>query len=237
MTARKIDEIIIKNRAAFYKCSEDTFKEEGNTYCIRDWTDGCLYLTKHDNHTFISCGKALEKKLKSTGELITREYLESSVDGLVREESYPHYVYYGEKSPSFPLPEGYAMKEMSPDHHPPLQAFLDLCTPEDIDDAQIFLDDPDKIIHLVYKGDEPCAYAGYRIWEYGLGDVGILTRPGHRRKGIGAAAVAAATQSCLDCGDIPFYRTSRTNKGSQAIAKKVGYKFLWETWEYKVPLD
>lgn len=73
------------------------------------------------------------------------------------------------------------------------------------------------------------AYAAYRLWESGLGDVGILVHGDFRRRGLGAAAVAEVTRICLENGHLPFYRTSSENRGSAAIAEKVGYRLQWTT--------
>lgn len=233
MTDKEIHEIIIKNRAAFYKCSTQTFQTEGNTYRIREFEEGPdhLFITKIFEHHFITCGSKLAGYLKTLNKTITPEILKKHYPAFKIVNSYPHYIYKREEIESRPLPAGYEIRTMEPSFHPPLQKFLDACTPEDIDDALIELDDPDDEIRMVFYGDQGVVYAGYRLWENGLGDVGILTLPEHRKKGLGIAAVAEATRACIENGYLPFYRTNRENRGSQAIAEGLGYDFIWRTYK------
>ncbi|MBF9017696.1 MULTISPECIES: GNAT family N-acetyltransferase [unclassified Oceanispirochaeta] len=233
MTEKEIHHRIIKNRAAFYNCSTETFQAEGNTYRIREFEEGPhhIYITKLYKHYFITCGSKLADSLKALNKTITLEFLKEHYPSLKLVDSYPHYIYKKKSIESKPLPAGYDIRAMESSFHPPLQKFLDACTPEDIEDALIELDDPDDEIRMVFFGDMPVAYAGYRLWDNGLGDVGILTLPGHRKMGLGIAAVAEATKACLENGYIPFYRTSRENRGSQAIAEGLGYEFIWRTYE------
>lgn len=233
MTEEEIQDIIIKNRAAFYNCPVQLFQTEGNTYRIREFEEGPdhLYITQLYKHHFITCGPKLAESLKKLNITITSERLKEHYPAFKVVDSYPHYIYKRKEIESRPLPAGYELRAMEPSFHSPLQKFLDACTPEDIENALIELDDPDDEIRMVFYGDQGVVYAAYRLWENGLGDVGILTLPEHRRKGLGIAAVAEATRACLENGYLPFYRTNRENRGSQAIAEGLGYEFVWRTYE------
>lgn len=233
MTEDKIKDILIKNKTEFYSCSEKTFHTEGNTFRIRDINDSpdTFYITKIYDHNFITCGSTLSQRLKKTDQIITLELLRDHSADYKIEDYYPQYIYKKDQIESRPLPAGYKICSMDPSNHPPLQNFLDSCTAEDIDEALIDLDDPDDEIRMVFYGDVPVAYAGYRLIGNGLGDVGILTLPEHRQKGLGTAAVAEATRACIENGFLPYYRTSRDNKGSQAIAEGLGYDFIWSTYK------
>ena len=147
------------------------------------------------------------------------------------EETYPHFFYRGYEINKRPLPKGYVIREADPKNHTPLQVFLDGCTDEEIDDALIDLEDPDEEIRLVFHREKPIGYAGYRLWGENMGDIGILIQKEHRKKGLGIAAVAVATEACLNNKRLPFYRTSNDNKGSEAIAKNLGFQLEWITAE------
>lgn len=112
--------------------------------------------------------------------------------------------------------------------------FLDGCTEEDIEEALIDLDDPKEEIRLVFYKNKPIGYGGYRRWGKQMGDVGILIQEPHRKKGLGIAAVAAATKACLKNNSLPFYRTSSDNTSSETIARNLGYQLHWITKEYYI---
>jgi len=237
--SKKIEDVIIKNRSKFYNCSEDIFFKPGTNFRYSEGLDEepLIYITALFDHTFISSGKdslPLLNDLSNGGSIpLNYEKLNNHFNNLHLDEIYPHYIYDNDSYPDFNFAEGYEVKKMDPSDHPPLQIFLDSCTEEDIEDALIILDDPDEEIHMVYKDGIPVVYAGYRLWENNLGDTGILVHQEHRKKGLGAAAVASVTRACIENGHFPFYRTSRENLGSSSIALKVGYKLIWETMVYK----
>ncbi|MBI9104063.1 MAG: GNAT family N-acetyltransferase [Spirochaetales bacterium] len=237
--SKKIEDVIIKNRSKFYNCSEDVFFKPGTNFRYSEGLDKepLIYITELFGHTFISSGKdslPLLKDISNDGSItLNYDQLKKNFPNLRLDEVYPHYIYNKKSFPEIHIAEGYEIRKMDPSDHPPLQVFLDSCTEEDIEDALIMLDDPDEEIHMVYKDGVPVVYAGYRLWENGLGDTGILVHKEHRKKGLGVAAVSSVTRGCMENGHFPFYRTSRENKGSSSIALKVGYELVWETLVYK----
>ncbi len=238
MKKNKHTEKILKDRSSFYGCSAETFFKQGTTLRPVESLNGKteLYYTKLFNHSFISAGKELIFCLsdRSNGgeRSILGEELTKLFSAVKIENSFPHFIYPGDRVPACRLSDGYDIRTADPSDYPPLQAFLDTCTEEDIEEALIDLEDPDKEVYLVYYNDKAVGYAGYRLLDSGLGDVGILVHPDHRRLGLGSAGVAAATKACLKNGDLPLYRTSRDNRGSAAIAVRLGYKLQWETLLY-----
>lgn len=129
-----------------------------------------------------------------------------------------------EAHPRWEPASGYQLKEHDPADHPLLESFLERCTPEEIDDADIDLDDPDDAIVLGMKGDEPIAYSGYRILEKHLGDLGILVLPGHRRKGLALATLSRSIEICRKRNYIPLYRHWDGNRNSAAVAARLGFR-------------
>jgi len=239
MKKNTIKEIILEDRGKFYGCSRETFFKEGTTFKHRESLDGknTLYVTRLFRHNFITTGKELISTLTEISEqgskILSLSELEESLPGFEIEENYPHFLYYEDKIKHLNLPDGYELRKVDPSDHPTLQKFLDSCTEEDIDDALIDLEDPDEEIRLVYFRDKPVGYAGYRRWGKEMGDVGILIHKDHRKKGLGRAAVAAATEACINNDVLPFYRTSSENVGSKTIASSLGYEFEWVTTECK----
>ena len=237
-----IKEIILEDRGKFYGCSRETFFKEGTTFKHRETMDGknILYVTKLFNRHFITTGKEVISKLTEIsdqgGKVLTLTELEEILPAFEIEENYPHFLYHKDAIAPGPLPDGYEIRKADPSVHKPLQEFLDSCNEEDIEDALIDLDDPDEEIRLVFSGEKPIGYAGYRRWGKEMGDVGILIHHEHRKKGLGRAAVAAATEACIKNKVLPFYRTCSENIGSETIARSLGYEFEWVTTECKCSL-
>lgn len=236
MTLDELWKIALKDRAPFYDCSIEDFGTIGTTFKYRKTQDedSELYFTQFDVRAFITAGqKTLDKVMPLINDrtLMDFDILKTLFPDLAIEESYPHYLFGDTTIEIPPLTEGYSLKKVDPADHKTLQVFLDSCSEEDIDDALIDLEDPDEEIRLVYFNEVPIGYAGYRPWGDDLGDVGILIQPEHRMKGLGLAAVAAATEACISRGRTPFYRSTEDNKGSQKIAENLGYTYLWRTYE------
>jgi GNAT superfamily N-acetyltransferase len=68
------------------------------------------------------------------------------------------------------------------------------------------------------------ALAGYEVWNETVAHLQVVTHPEHRGKGLGAFVVAAAAEHALNQGLFPQYRTLRSNAGSMAIARKLGFQ-------------
>ena len=62
-------------------------------------------------------------------------------------------------------------------------------------------------------------------------ELGLVTLPSHRGKGLAAAATAGwSALSALE-GRTLFYSTARSNLASQRVAAKLGLPFICSTWE------
>jgi RimJ/RimL family protein N-acetyltransferase len=67
------------------------------------------------------------------------------------------------------------------------------------------------------------AVAGYEVWGGRIAHLGIVTHPAHRRRGLGAAAVALAAETALGAGLVAQYRTLASNTPSIGIARRLGF--------------
>ncbi len=239
MNREQIEKKLIQDLGNFYGCEPDALLKEGTTFRNITSFDGknTLYYTKIFNRHFISAGKELISHLSdlsNSGEkVLDPEQLKEIFSTCEIKSTHPHYIYFNESVPEYKLPDDYTVKAVAPVDHKAIQAFIDINSAEDIDDAEVYLDDPDEEIRMVYNGNQPVVYAGYRRYEKNMGDVGILVHPDHRRKGLGIAAVIETTKACLDNNIIPFYKTSSDNTGSKSIAQNMGYELMWTVSVFK----
>lgn len=234
----KNNELLIKDLSAFYSLEEKLFLEEGTSFRLRSQHDeeNLIYVSRYNDRAIITAGEKLISFLKgkiSPHVALSEKQLGEILSEVKLLESHFNYIHSGENLPESCLSSEFSLKNVHPDDHASIQAFIDICSEEDIDDAEIYLDDPDEEIRMVYTGETPVAYGAYRRWGKNLGDVGILVHEDFRRKGLGAAAVIAATKAALERSVIPLYRTCCTNHGSKAIAEKTGFNLTWTTRIYK----
>jgi predicted GNAT family acetyltransferase len=57
----------------------------------------------------------------------------------------------------------------------------------------------------------------------GRWDIGVLTHPDHRRKGLGVRSVQRLVVDLVADGQLPLYRHNLDNAGSAALAESLGF--------------
>ena len=108
-----------------------------------------------------------------------------------------------------------------------IQALVDACTEEEVDDAAIEMDELDPVIRCVEAepGGQLIGYASAFPDEDfgGRWDIGVLTHPDHRRKGLGARSVQRLVADLVADGQVPIYRHDLDNAGSAALSTALGF--------------
>ncbi len=108
-------------------------------------------------------------------------------------------------------------------------SFLESCPSEDVEEAEIELDDLDPAIVVVTDSDgEIAAFASARAWSFDstFDDIGVLTSPTHRGRGFGASAVAELINQQQATGRTMFYNCDTTNLGSDRLAQSLGFELV-----------
>jgi len=159
--------------------------------------------------------------------------LASRFEGWELEDRYPHLIKDDDQIIPYTYPPGFEVRSIDPGDKEATRSFLTLNSDSDIDDAMIDVDDPDEEIRIAYFGKVLVAYAGYRVWQKGLADVGILVRPDFRGRGVGTSLVAEVTAACIKNGRVPLWRTWDKNPGSLKVALNNGYRLIWKTEIYQ----
>jgi len=123
-----------------------------------------------------------------------------------------------------PLPEGFTLRFLDGSKDDEiLRDFYSRCTAEDLEEAEIYVDDPDPVILGLFDGGVMAAYASHRYWDDVLADIGILVRADYRRRGLGRAAVSALCEWCFAHDVVPMYRVFSNNLGSLRIPQALGF--------------
>ncbi len=108
-----------------------------------------------------------------------------------------------------------------------LQAFYGAATADDLEKAEIVLDEPDPVIFGLFDCDgKMAAYASHRYWGDLLCDIGVLVHPDYRGQGLGAAAVSTLCDWCIENEKIPMYRVMEDNPHSLTIPRALGFQMM-----------
>ena len=100
----------------------------------------------------------------------------------------------------------------------------DACTEADLDEAEIYVDEPDSVIFGLFDEGLLAAYAGHRYWGETIADIGVLIRPEYRSRGLGKAVVTLLCEWCLDNDVLPMYRVPADHLHSRGIARALGFQ-------------
>ena len=162
-----------------------------------------------------------QARSKSTEELASQSaLLRLSLDhggrGIAEER-----LYYTDSYPPVPVAEELAVA----DDARYAEALERLCPPDDVVEAKLSRHD----ILFVLVDDTgpgtpvPVAGAGYTIREGILADIGTLTSPGHRLRGLGSYVTAIAVEDAMAAGLIPQTRIQSNNLGASRTAAGAGF--------------
>ncbi len=112
-------------------------------------------------------------------------------------------------------------------HRDRIAELIDQCDPDDVDAAEIEMDDLDPIIRALVDADGRLgAFASGRRWtdDERFDDIGVITREDLRRSGWGGAVVAAFCQASFALNRLPLYRYNWSRPQSKALSLSLGFR-------------
>ena len=115
-----------------------------------------------------------------------------------------------------------------------LLELYEACSEADLDDAEIYVDDPDPVIFGLFDGPKMIAYASHRYWDDVLADIGVLIHPDYRRRGLGKAVVSVLCEWCFENDVVPMYRVFDDHLHSIKIRQALGFKQLVAIQSFKI---
>ncbi len=127
------------------------------------------------------------------------------------------------------LPGGFSLHRFDwsrPDDLALVQALIDVSTEDDLDEAELEMENLDEMaVGLVDANGAIAAYASARDWDYGknFGDIGVIVRADVRGQGLGVAVVDAIIAVTQAAGIDPLYRCDPDNAGSDLLSKALGF--------------
>jgi len=197
------------------------------------------------NHFIVTCDPAAESMLSSA---IAEATMEPTLEawakvaeaqsgeslGGGRMQLFP-----GDSFPQEPLADGYTLRTLdrsNDDDVALITRLVERSDEDDLDEAEIELDNLDAIIEVVVDADgEIASYASSHDFDMavGFGDIGIMTRPDCRGLGLGSVAVATVCRSIRAAGDEPLYRCDEENVGSIALSQSMGFTIATQLSGYR----
>jgi GNAT superfamily N-acetyltransferase len=89
-------------------------------------------------------------------------------------------------------------------------------------------------VSVIRAGGRVVAAAGYEVWGGELAQVGVLTDPRYRGRGLGTAVASAAVARAVGAGLVAQWRARPAIVGSRRIARTLG--FVDVGWQLMVRL-
>lgn len=178
-------------------------------------------------HVVVETGPAREADLKAiiaqfpSDHCLTLDDLKR-IWGEVRTESMPLYALDADLFRPFPVLAPYTLRQLTPDDQPAFDAFLAQCSEDERQEGEVAIEH--DIAFGIFDGERIAATSSVFVWR-GFIDIGILTDPAYRGKGLGKAAVSVCCEYYLPGDRVVGYRHGANNLGSQGIASGLGFSY------------
>lgn len=118
-------------------------------------------------------------------------------------------------------PPPFIVRKLHHDDEAALNVLKAACAEDEVEEGEVSVED--EIGFGCFYNDQMAAIAtGFRLT--GFMDIGVLTHPDFRRKGLGKAVVGALSAWCIENDVIAQYRCRTANTGSHAIARGLNFR-------------
>lgn len=136
-----------------------------------------------------------------------------------------YYLHPSDLPPHLP-PEPFSVRKLELTDAEKMSALHQACTAEEVDEGYV------EVTHQIafgcfHQGELVAASSGYE--RTGFLDIGVLTHPNFRKKGLGRAVVGVLCAWAIEKHIIPQYRHDALNTSSQHIAKSLNFKPYFKT--------
>ena len=238
ITGDEFNEVVYGYWAKRFSCTREDFDHIGTKIINEEeLTDtGRIILYHIDNMSVIRVSPSLTKRM-GLQDGYTRDSVSLTVNELrplvetrcqIIVESTLLDCYLDPKDfKSFPATDDFTTRRLYPENdNAYLLSLYDACTEEDLDEAEIYVDDPDPVIFGLFDDEHLAAYASHRYWDETIADIGVLVHPDYRSQGLGKAVVSALCEWCIENEVVPMYRVFDDHNHSLRIPQSLGFKDL-----------
>ncbi len=236
MDKNTFENIIYQNWTGYFGCPVETAQQSGTTLIPESKYDGdkIIALWYIGKHTFVQLDPAyfpqLEKLVKElpvntslAGNHIEAAWSKDAISS--RDAGLLHYLF-PQDLPSYLPAEPFRLRQLSEADADAMSALHAANTPEDVDEGYV------EVTHQVafgcFSGEQLVAAAsGYE--RTGFLDIGVLTHPEFRKKGLGKSAVGALCDWAAQNNMIAQYRHNVLNTSSQNVARSLNFQMYFKS--------
>ncbi|MFC0681310.1 GNAT family N-acetyltransferase [Lysobacter korlensis] len=183
-----------------------------------------LRVVNGPNVVTLTPARAQQLSLSSTGS-VSAEQLADRIRGAGITFNGPDYVYYLPAAEqgvvqAEPVPDG--TRQLTTDDAEAFARFAREAPEADLDDAFVELDH--WLVFGTFVDGRLAAAASMYPWrDTPLADLGVITLPGYRGRGLGRVTVRAMSARAIEMGYEPQYRCQIDNAPSVALARAAGF--------------
>jgi len=230
---------IYEERAKFYNLELSTFESEGATVLEVESLRNENYFTiaEFDKHLVIRVDPEMELLFdktmtsgKSPKELLN--IIEAHYKNLGRTLSKTFCFYYYLKDEKLNVESDLMIERITNSNSGKLDVFLDGLSEEEIDLADIELDNLDPVIFGGFVQGNMKGYVSHRYpnGHTGLADIGIVIDQAYRGKRFGKAMLVHEVNWCLRNEIIPMYVLLDSNESSKGLVESLGFEKICDLY-------
>ncbi len=230
------ENIVYSNWTGHFGCPVETAQQSGTTLLpeTKYAGDKVIALWHIGKHTFVQLDPACHSQLKKliedlpantslTGDLIQTKWGSEQI--LSRDIGLTYYLF----PPDLPeyLPsQPFILRQLTEADADAMSALHAANTPEDVDEG--FVEVTHQIAFGCFLNEQLVAAAsGYE--RTGFLDIGVLTHPDFRKKGLGKAVVGGLCEWANQHNIIAQYRHDIANTGSQKVARGLNFQMYFKS--------
>ncbi|MFM8874631.1 MAG: GNAT family N-acetyltransferase [Anaerolineae bacterium] len=230
MDKNTFERLIHENWATYFGCPIETTEQPGTTLLPESKYEGdkVIALWHIRKHTFIQLDPTFYSQLEAlvtktpnaslTGEQIENAWGKEAISA--RDTGFLYYLFPPDL-PNYQPPSPFTLRQLTEADADLMSALQAANTPEDVDEA--FVEVTHEIAFGCFHGDQLVAAAsGYERTDFL--DLGVLTHPDFRKKGLGKAVVGATCDWANQKGMIAQYRHNALNINSQNVATSLNFR-------------
>lgn len=231
MAEPEFEQAILQNWANHFRCSVAELNQSGTTL-FPEWALAAargIHIWYIKAHAFVQMDPAYVGMVQQVLRILPEQESLSGEDlqtawGFetiaAHEMSLVYYMSPADLRP-VTLNQDFSLRRLKETDSDSLRVLFNACPPEDIDEAYISLEHRIAVGCFATDGTLVSAGSGYERSHFV--DLGVLTHPTYRGKGLGRAVVTAMCQRLFAKHEIPQYRTNIDNTGSRNLAESVGF--------------
>lgn len=132
-----------------------------------------------------------------------------------------------------PPTASYEVRQLSDADQAAFDAFLAACSEDDRDTGDVSIQH-EAVFGTIEIATRKIVAASSMFEYYGFAELGVLTDPNYRKRGLGKAAVSGICQHLFDETRVVFYRHDEDNIGSKHIAEGLNLMKFAEVGNFRL---